>query len=228
MSPHMCVDGLREGPVPVVDHAVDLWLDQQLCPLTGLQLGEEKSALLNLLRFSDDFKMIRDHSKGWSTVKLNHRYLDDVFLAGLVLGGPIHRPPSQINRELGLGLVAAKLLKSRKRYESMSDTEVIWRGHVSRKTVMNRGDMFTLYTRNQRKSLFSKCPVTIWYLKSCPASSSSLKAQALNLLQCSWEQGSHSYRLWNLFSKLFMSKWYKKSKNTVSFCCWSHMQINKH
>lgn len=42
----MCVDGLREGPVPVVDDAVDLGLDQQLRPLTGLQLREKKSALL--------------------------------------------------------------------------------------------------------------------------------------------------------------------------------------
>lgn len=38
-SPHMGVDGLCEGPVPVIDHAVDLWLDEQLCPLTSLQLG---------------------------------------------------------------------------------------------------------------------------------------------------------------------------------------------
>lgn len=58
-SPHMCVDGLCKGPVPVIDHAVDLWLDQQLCPLTSLQLPKEKSNLLNILCFdrNDYLKM---------------------------------------------------------------------------------------------------------------------------------------------------------------------------
>lgn len=113
VSPHVCVDGLCEGPVPVIDHAVDLWLDQQLSPLTGLQLGEGKSALLHLFQ-SVLIKMITFRS----TLKLDCRYLDDMFLAGLVLGGPVHRPPSQINCELGLRLVAAKLLKSKKQSES--------------------------------------------------------------------------------------------------------------
>lgn len=34
----MRVDGLREGPVPVIGDAVDLRLDQQLRALSGLQL----------------------------------------------------------------------------------------------------------------------------------------------------------------------------------------------
>lgn len=34
----MCVDGLGEGSVPVADDAVDLRLDQQLRPLSSLQL----------------------------------------------------------------------------------------------------------------------------------------------------------------------------------------------
>lgn len=38
----MRVDGLRQGSVPVIDDAVDLGLDQQLRPLAGLQLREEK------------------------------------------------------------------------------------------------------------------------------------------------------------------------------------------
>lgn len=50
MSPYVCVDGLCERPVPVIDHTVDLWLDQQLCPLTSLQLRKEKSALLNIFQ----------------------------------------------------------------------------------------------------------------------------------------------------------------------------------
>ncbi len=41
----MCVDGLSEGPVPIVDDTVDLWLNQQLCPLTSLQLRERRTAL---------------------------------------------------------------------------------------------------------------------------------------------------------------------------------------
>lgn len=43
--PHVCVDGLSKGSVPVVDHTVDLRLDQQLCPLTGLQLRKNKSLI---------------------------------------------------------------------------------------------------------------------------------------------------------------------------------------
>lgn len=35
---YMCVDGLGKGSVPVVDDAVDLRLDQQLRPLSSLQL----------------------------------------------------------------------------------------------------------------------------------------------------------------------------------------------
>ena len=42
------------------------------------------------------------------------QYLDDVFLARLVLRGPVHRPPPQIHSELRLGLVAPKLLESMK------------------------------------------------------------------------------------------------------------------
>lgn len=102
MSPHVCVDGLCEGPVPVIDHAVDLRLDQQLCPLTSLQLGEEKSTLFHISNPRGDRKSRR-------TVKPDGRYLNDMFLAGLVLGGPLHRPPSQVHSELRLRLVAAKL-----------------------------------------------------------------------------------------------------------------------
>lgn len=40
ISTHMCADGLCQSPVPVIDNAVDLRLDQQLCALTGLQLRE--------------------------------------------------------------------------------------------------------------------------------------------------------------------------------------------
>ena len=39
-STHMCTDGVCQDSVPVVDDAVDLWLDQQLCPLMGLQLND--------------------------------------------------------------------------------------------------------------------------------------------------------------------------------------------
>lgn len=48
-------------------------------------------------------------------------YLDDVLLARLVLGGPIHCPPSQINGELWLRLVAPKLLETTKTYECDKD-----------------------------------------------------------------------------------------------------------
>lgn len=34
----MCVDGLGEGSIPVADDTVDLGLDQQLRPLSSLQL----------------------------------------------------------------------------------------------------------------------------------------------------------------------------------------------
>lgn len=46
------------------------------------------------------------------------QYLNDVLLARLVLGGPLHRPPSQIDSELRLRLVAAKLLEQRKQLEN--------------------------------------------------------------------------------------------------------------
>lgn len=42
-----------------------------------------------------------------------------MLLARLVPGGPLHRPPPQIHSELRLRLVAAKLLESRERYESL-------------------------------------------------------------------------------------------------------------
>lgn len=60
---HMCVDGLCESPVPIVDDAVDLWLDQQLRPLTSLQLREEKST--SPFTKKHHVKMYT----GWSTVK---------------------------------------------------------------------------------------------------------------------------------------------------------------
>lgn len=86
------------------------WISSSV-PWRVFSWGEEKSAALK--RFKRRLRC---------TVKLDStsacvRYLDDVFLARLVLGSPLHRPPSQIDSELRLRLVAAKLLESRKRYE---------------------------------------------------------------------------------------------------------------
>lgn len=93
---HVRADGFREGSVPIVDHAVNLGLDQQLCPLTSLEL-----------RITETFTIEPPSgqerpSPSWH---LNH-----VFLAGLVLRCPFHRSPSQLHCELRLRLVAAKLL----------------------------------------------------------------------------------------------------------------------
>lgn len=43
------------------------------------------------------------------------RYLDDVLLAGLLLGGPLHQAAAEVYGELRFGLVAAKLLGNNRR-----------------------------------------------------------------------------------------------------------------
>lgn len=47
MPAHVCVDGLSQGTVPVVDDTVDLRLDEQLSALPGFQLQEEKQRALS-------------------------------------------------------------------------------------------------------------------------------------------------------------------------------------
>lgn len=86
LSPHVCVDGLGEGSVPIVDDAVDLRLDQKLRPLTSLQLREEREANGHIERYQRDSCSPAKRDSG-STVA---SYLDDVLLARLVLGGPVH------------------------------------------------------------------------------------------------------------------------------------------
>lgn len=49
----MCVDGLGEGSVPVADDAVDLRLDQQLRPLSSLQLQRDNLEPPRLQKPSD-------------------------------------------------------------------------------------------------------------------------------------------------------------------------------
>lgn len=96
-SPHMDSHCILQYAEPLFDHGLVIRLDEQLCALTGLQLQAAET------HWSD-----RDKQRGGDTANTSS-HLDDVLLAGLVLGRPVHRAALQVHGELGLGLTASKL-----------------------------------------------------------------------------------------------------------------------
>lgn len=101
-GPHVDGDGVLQRSVPLFDGGLVVRLDEQLRALTGLKLQPAETHWSTLLTFQTDTETARagpDH----------HPYLDDMLLAGLVLGGPLHRAALQVHGELRLGLAASKL-----------------------------------------------------------------------------------------------------------------------
>lgn len=92
---HVGADGVLQRPEPLGHHAVVLRLDEELGALPGLQLHQEPPGSETALQAS--------------ATRPSGTHLDDVLLAGLVLGRPLHKAPPQVHGELGFGLAASEL-----------------------------------------------------------------------------------------------------------------------